>query len=251
MMSATLKTKTKARGIALARRVLRPTPKTPPWLRRDNVLTMALGFSMANNVIGDYLEFGVWQGESFIHAYQKHERALKAYRRVRTTGDTSYLHYQPRYFAFDSFEGFPDVDESELPLHWRGAQAYSTPQAEFEANLRAAKVDLERVTVVPGYYNDVLTPELRSLHRLERGAVIHVDCDLYESTVDVLDFVAPMVVDGTVMVFDDWFYYKGNPRKGQQRAYRDWLDQRPDWTSTPLFSVPSSAAFIVNIPDVP
>jgi O-methyltransferase len=30
---------------------------------------------------------------------------------------------------------------------------------------------------------------------------------------------------GTVIAFDDWFCFKGDPGKGEQRAFREWLEK--------------------------
>ena len=35
-----------------------------------------------------------------------------------------------------------------------------------------------------------------------------VDCDLYQSTVPVLAFLADLLQDGTVVLFDDWYCFR-------------------------------------------
>jgi hypothetical protein len=40
-------------------------------------------------------------------------------------------------------------------------------------------------------------------------AFLHVDCDLYSATKTVLEQVAPPLVEGTVIVFDEYFNYPG------------------------------------------
>jgi hypothetical protein len=40
-------------------------------------------------------------------------------------------------------------------------------------------------------------------------AFLHVDCDLYSATKTVLEQVAPLLVEGTVIVFDEYFNYPG------------------------------------------
>ena len=41
---------------------------------------------------------------------------------------------------------------------------------------------------------------------------------LYESTIVVLDFVTDLLVQGSVLVFDDWFYNQGRKDRGEQKA---------------------------------
>ena len=31
-----------------------------------------------------------------------------------------------------------------------------------------------------------------------------------------------LIQDGTVLIFDDWFAFRGNPRRGEQRAFAEW-----------------------------
>jgi hypothetical protein len=78
-----------------------------------------------------------------------------------------------------------------------------------------------------GYYRDSLTPELRSRLTITSAAVVMIDCDFYESTRQALDFVTPCVVDGGVSVFDDWINFRGDPRRGEQAAFREWLAGHP------------------------
>jgi O-methyltransferase len=63
---------------------------------------------------------------------------------------------------------------------------------------------------------------------LERAAIVWLDADLYSSTVPVLNFITPLVQDGTVLVFDDWFSFRGSPFKGVQKAFYEWVEAVSD-----------------------
>jgi len=228
------------------RDVVRPNLSQPRWSAKQNALQTAIGFSVGNNVVGDYLEFGVFQGESFIRAYKQYERDFRVYRRMQSERQSEFLSYDRRYFAFDSFEGLPMVEQSALPLHWRGERAMSFAEQAFLKNLYVAGVSRDSVITVPGFYEDSLTPTCYQAHHLTRAAIVHVDCDLYESTVAVLDFVTPLVVDGTVVVFDDWFYYEAHPAKGEQGAFREWMARHPEFVYTELCVYYPAAAFVLN-----
>ena len=39
----------------------------------------------------------------------------------------------------------------------------------------------------------------------------------------MLKFITPLLQNGTVIIFDDWFTYKGMKNKGQQKAVDEWL----------------------------
>ena len=70
-----------------------------------------------------------------------------------------------------------------------------------------------------------------------KAVVIYVDCDLYDSTVTVLDFAKDLLQKGTIMVFDDWFCFYGDPDKGERTAFKEFLALNPslvfqDYTQT-------------------
>ena len=95
-------------------------------------------------------------------------------------------------------------------------------------NIRSHGVDTRKVVAVQGVFSESLTDELKERHKLERAAIIHVDCDLYQSTVDVLRFIEGLVRQGTILIFDDWheFDHFAGPKDaanyGEQRAFQEW-----------------------------
>lgn len=209
-------------------RLLRPPYK---WLKRtirpiwvetryrvgegeyERVLKNAMNFSGGCQVEGDYLEFGVSCGNTFIAAFHNAQRfGLKAM----------------RFFAFDSFEGLPEIrgNDADGPCHYHQGQ-YACNAAEFQRRISQAGVDLSRVQLVSGWYDDTLNEATRKKLPIRKAAVIWIDCDLYESTVPALNFITDYVQNGTIICFDDWFCFKGDPNRGEQRAFREWLTRNP------------------------
>jgi hypothetical protein len=62
---------------------------------------------------------------------------------------------------------------------------------------------------------------------LKQAAVTWIDCDLYHSTVSVLNFIEPLLPDGAIVIFDDWFAYCGRPDRGKRAACAEWLARNP------------------------
>ncbi len=207
-------------------------------------LETAVQFVTYNDIPGDYLEFGVFGGTSFANTYRYCKRFSEGYRQRNRITDIPPI--RRRFFAFDSFEGLPPVEQSQLPLHWRGDGAMSYKQSKFVENIQAAGVDLNDVVIVPGFYDRSLTEKLRQKHALTAAAIVNVDCDLYESTVPVLDFIRPILVDGTVISFDDWFYYKGHPAKGERGAFEAWLRRNPEIVASELCTSFPIKTFVLN-----
>lgn len=178
-------------------------------LRFENarMVRMALRYVGHEDIRGAYAEFGVFRGQTFVEAWH-------------AAGDFG-LTEMP-FVACDSFQGLP---ASEGPFV---AGGFANTRADFEAMLRAHRVDPRRVEIVEGFFADSLTPGV-----LPQVAVAWIDCDLYESTVPVLESLTDSLADGAVVVFDDWFNHRGRPDRGEQRACTEWLDRHPNLRLAP------------------
>ncbi len=183
---------------------------------REKMLHRAFKFAAVSKLSGGYFEFGVWNGSSMVAAYHIAQ------------------HYTPgiNLYAFDSFEGLPDVgrDATDASQQFHRGQ-FSCSEEQFKKNLERAGVALARIHTVPGWYDASLTAEARSKLPDKTAAIVNIDCDLYESTVTVLRFIVPLVQDGTILLFDDWFNYRGRPDRGEQRAFREWLSVHPEFSA--------------------
>jgi hypothetical protein len=218
---------------------------TPDRLRTINPInTMTLmekvaWFVAAEKVEGDYLEFGVFRGDGFARSFHALRAAFEE--RIRPAreapGDAEAeerraIWDRMRFFAFDSFQGLPELEGiDQVSQDFRKGQ-YAAGVETFRGNIAAQGVPLDRVTCVPGWYEDTCNPETLARHRIEKAAIVYVDCDLYHSTRSVLSCLAPVLQDGTVIVFDDWFCYRGNPDLGEQRAFNEWRATLPDFRMT-------------------
>ncbi len=38
----------------------------------------------------------------------------------------------------------------------------------------------------------------------------------------------PLLNDGTIIIFNDWWCYKGRTDKGEQKACNEWLNEHPN-----------------------
>ena len=101
-----------------------------------------------------------------------------------------------------------------------------------------------------GWYSDVLNDSLPGQIGLSKVAIALVDCDLYASTILALDFLASLLVDGAIIIFDDWFLFRGHPDLGPRRAFREWQAKVPEFQFSLLPPVSNSfqQAFIVHKP---
>ena len=238
---------------------LLPTMEEQEYMSSRGCLRSAATFVTRNYVSGDYLEFGVWKGDSFVKAYhalvemrRQHSNWLTRHptqesQHGKSTSDFQlWKRTEPRFLAFDSFEGLPETSADELHENWAKG-SYACSESQFLKNIAEEGVDLKRVTTVPGFYDKSLTPELKKRLGLQRAAIVNIDCDLYESTITVLDYVTDLLVQGTILVFDDWFCYQGRTDRGEQQACREWLARNPQIELIEYWrEPPQPMSFIVN-----
>jgi hypothetical protein len=159
-----------------------------------------------------------------------------------------------RFVGFDSFEGLPPssdaharwqprdcaVNHSWHPLIEIGAAV--TPAVTLDL---FAACGLEAPALHAGPFAETIGRVVPSAY--PAIALAHFDCDLYESTRDALALTAPAFQDGAMLMFDDWFHYRGNPHRGQARAFAEFLDQHTQWVSVPYRSYATFCqAFILS-----
>jgi hypothetical protein len=229
-------------------------PPAPRRFNRDTILFKAASFIAAERIVGDYLEFGVFAGRSLCQAFNSFERAFTERSEINDfdmdeeeSAKLLRLWKQMRFFGFDSFQGLPTVTGLDQNGECFGEGHYRSSKGDVLENLKKSSVPLERVILVEGWYDQTLTRETSLAHNIQTAAVIHVDCDLYESAKPVMNFIKPFLTDGTVIIFDDWYCFRGNPELGEQRAFREFKDSLPDWLFTEYQKEgPFRISFIAN-----
>jgi len=184
----------------------------------EKLLYRTMAFVQGNSIEGDYLEFGTYQGRSLASAH--HIAQLYSLKKMR-------------FYAFDSFEGLPEIQgvDREGFCNFKKGD-FSCSQEDFLKILKRRGVDLNKVQLIPGWFDQVLNDKTKRSLPIKKAAVIWIDCDLYKSTVPVLDFITSYIQDGTIIIFDDWFAFRGNPNRGEQLAFREWLTRNPQITAS-------------------
>lgn len=159
-------------------------PEAPTFLRPHATLRFALG---EVSIRGMALEFGVASGTTLeIIAEELSSRT-----------DITVV------AGFDVFSGLPET--------WRTG----FPKGLFEQDTIPEVLGAQ---IVPGLFEDSLPGFLKGHH--EKLAFLHLDADLYSSTVTVLDLVADRLAVGTVIVFDEYFNFPG----WRNHEYRAWTE---------------------------
>jgi hypothetical protein len=174
-----------------------------PWPGYDADRRDHLMYAMTHvSLPGDVLEFGVYRGKTI----------------TQIAGFLS----DRRIWGFDSFEG--------LPEDWhmtKNTDNIKFPKGAFEVD-RLPRVP-DGVTLIKGWFNETI-PVWKQDNPDSKISMLHVDCDLYSSTKEVLTQLNSHIVPGTVIVFDDMYLWK-NPQgyelwhQGEYQALKEWLEQ--------------------------
>ena len=73
------------------------------------------------------------------------------------------------------------------------------------------------------------------LKQLEPVAIANIDCDLYSSTCEALEILAPKLLQGTVLLVDDWNSFSASRHNGQRKAVHEFLERSKEWSFEPWF----------------
>ena len=155
--------------------------------RLDN-LQYCVESVLADGVPGDLIETGVWRGGATIFM----RGILKAY------GVADRV-----VWVADSFAGLPEANldaypkESTIPFHLQGELAVSLEQVQ--QNFRRYGLLDEQVAFLRGWFRDTLP-----VAPIERLALMRLDGDLYESTMDALVNLYPRLSRGGFVIIDDF-----------------------------------------------
>lgn len=105
--------------------------------------------------------------------------------------------------------------------------SYSSTTKEYFSFLKDNYFNIGDITTIPGFFQDSLDESLqkRIVLKCPVDAVVNIDCDIYKPALLVLNFVAPMLRQGSVVLFDDWYSYALAPNKGEVPALNEFLHE--------------------------
>jgi hypothetical protein len=141
------------------------------------------------------LEFGVYTGNSIFN--------------IRRNLDPSF-----KVFGFDTFEG--------LPEDWK-----NTPCTKGFFSTNGVIPTIHGVKFFKGLFSDTI-PEYKK--EVSDIALIHIDCDLYSSTKDVLYGLNDYIKPNTILAFDEWFYASTDGNRfnadHEQKCFYEWVNDK-------------------------
>ena len=137
-----------------------------------------------------YVEFGVFKGDTMRHW-------MNLLKDPKSTLD-----------GFDSFEG--------LPEDWGPVD-----KKLFDIKGQMPQLDDQRVRLYKGWFSDTV-PRYVQDFKPNPTLVLHLDADLYSSTMLVLRQFQPFLKPGVVLIFDEFF-----DREHEMKAFNEFLKEHP------------------------
>jgi len=165
-----------------------PSADSMIGLKRLDNLQFCIEDVLAHEIPGDLIETGVWRGGATIFM----RAILKAHGVVDRT-----------VWVADSFEGLPRPNEAQYPqdkgdvLHSYRELAVSLEQVK--ANFRKYGLLDDQVQFLKGWFRDTLPSA-----PMKELAVLRLDGDMYESTMDALTHLYPKLSRGGYLIVDDY-----------------------------------------------
>ena len=136
---------------------------------------------------GLWLEFGVFKGYSINYMARRTPR---------------------RIYGFDSFRG--------LQEDWKGV-GHTRGTFDLDGVLPRTGPN---VTLIPGWFRDTVPGFLAA--QQAPVSLLHIDCDTFEATAEVLDLIRDRLTPDSVMILDDYHGFWGY-RVGQFKAWAEFI----------------------------
>ena len=158
--------------------------------------------------IGDYLEFGVFNGSSLGSAYLTAKKMnLKSM----------------RFFGFDAYKGLPKGTDEEHDVLKKGFYACSFEK--MKECLKRRGINPDDTIWIKGWYNETLNDKTIKKHNIKKIGIVFIDCDTYSSSKTVLDFLAPLITEPAIFCFDDWKLYDMDIKgTGEYKSFNEFLE---------------------------
>lgn len=146
------------------------------------------------DIDGVWMEFGVGSGKSLKFIADQNPQA--------------------KIYGFDSFFG--------LPEDWVFSDTKTYKEKSYSRNGVAPEINNKNVELIIGMFDEILPNFCKNLNK--KASLIHIDCDLYSSTKDVLEILYnnEMIKKGTLILFDEFYNYQ-NFEEYEYKAFEEFI----------------------------
>ena len=130
------------------------------------------------------------------------------------------------FIGFDSFKGFGKINEDDKNPRFED-HIFSVDEKKILKNIEKCSKG-QKMRIVKGFFEDTIKNKTTNDLGISKARVVLIDCDLKESTRLALEFIKPSIQEGTIILFDDFVFYKGDKNKGEYGAFADFRKKYPE-----------------------
>ena len=175
----------------------------------------AMYITAADQTYGSYMEFGVFTGSSFNFAMKINKQIEKIFGKANC-----------EFIGFDSFQGFGKINEDDRH-HFYKDKTFSVNVEKVLKNIKKSAKG-QRMRIIKGFFHETIKDKTTQDLNIDKARVVLIDCDLKESTRLALEFIRPSIQEGTIILFDDYIWFKGSKKKGEYSAFNDFKNKYPE-----------------------
>ena len=194
----------------------------PPYVFHNFGKAYALKMSFwhlnVDQIDGAYVEFGVASGNSMrsaeIAERRSHSNSL-GIKRVRRN-----------LYGFDTFSEFSSQSLDDSHKVWNGndfsieIERVKRRFKKYKKRIMLYKLDLSKVFINKQDINLFIKDEYIG--------IVLLDMDLGDPTYKALDWIAPKLRSGSIIIFDEFFAFAGDPNKGEHQAWSKFIKEHPE-----------------------
>ncbi len=152
-----------------------------------------------DSISGDYIEFGIFKGKALLHSVKTYKKIFKGKKDIQ-------------FYGLDSFEGFP-VDNHNFYTKANFLVSFEKVCSDFKK--------YKNVKIYKGYFQEIVeTSEFEN----KTFSFVFVDCDIYESSLDVFKYIENRINKGGFLMIDDFTSIDKNGNS-IYKAFNETLDK--------------------------
>ena len=210
----------------------------PPYLEfsvaKYQAIKKAMYITAHDLTEGSYLEFGVFTGSSFNFAMKVNKKIDKIFGKTNC-----------EFIGFDSFKGFGKVNEDDKNPRFT-SETFSVDEEKVLRNIEKCAKG-QKYKIIKGFFEDTIKNKTAKDLKIDKIKIVMIDCDLKEPTKLALEFIKSSIQEGTIILFDDYAFFKGSKDKGEYGAFADFRKKYPQILFRRIFDYGyGSRAFIVH-----
>jgi len=206
-------------------------------------LILGVSTIYGNLTQGDIAEFGTQSGRTA-------EALAKSMINNQIYYDKIKMKNNKNLHLFDSFSGLPKIgkyDKSNLHVKnksWSENSLRGITASELKSIIKK-HLHEKNIFIYEGYFKN----SLKKIKPSTKFSLIHLDCDLYESSYDVLDYLFKNkhINEGCLLFLDDFNLSQANKHHGMQAAFNEISKKHGvDYTKVGYYGLYSLKVIIHN-----